>query len=94
MAESKRAVEYVLLECDCMCSEFIISKSIDSDDGEVTYNISVQDSRYDHNGCTILGRIKNAFKVLFGKPVYYNDLYIDDPEKFKTFVNKLNHLVT
>jgi hypothetical protein len=62
------------------------------DDGEVNYNISVQDSRYDHNYTTLWGRVKSAVKVLFGKPVCYSDIYIEDPEKLREFVEKLNKL--
>jgi hypothetical protein len=61
-------------------------------DGEINYNITVQDSRYDHNYTTLWGRIKSAMKILFGKPVYYSDVHIDDPQKFKEFVEKLNKL--
>jgi hypothetical protein len=38
------------------------------DDGEVNYDISVQDSRYDHNYTTLFGRLKTAMKILFEKP--------------------------
>jgi len=81
----------VFLKCDCGCSMFVINKSV-WDDGEVNYNITVQNSRYDHNHTTLWGRIKSAFKILFGKPVYYSDVYIDKPEKFREFVRKLNEL--
>jgi hypothetical protein len=32
-------------------------------------------------------------KVLFGKPVYYSDVYISKPEDFRNFVEKLKELV-
>ena len=70
----------------------VVEKTI-WDDGDVDYNISIQDSRYDHNYTTIWGRIKSAMKLLFGKPVYYSDIYIDKPEKFKDFVEKLNRCI-
>ena len=60
--------------------------------GEIDYDISIQDSRYDHNYTTLLGRLKSAAKILFGKPVYYSDVYINEPEKFKNFVNDMNRL--
>jgi hypothetical protein len=82
----------ILLKCDCGCSMLVVDKE-EWEDGEVDYNISVQDSRYDHNYTTLWGRIKSAVKVLFGKPVYYSDIYIDDPEKFREFVGKLNRLM-
>ena len=62
------------------------------EDGDIDYDISVQDSRYDHNYTTIWGRFKSAMKILFGKPVYYSDVYIDSPEKFRGFVEDLNRL--
>ena len=62
------------------------------DDGNVDYNISIQDSRYDHNYTTIWGKVKSAIKILFGKPVYYSDVYIDKPDDFKNFVERLKKL--
>jgi hypothetical protein len=81
----------IILKCDCGCSMFVVEKSV-WDDGEIDYNISVQDSRYDHNYNTLWGRIKSAFTILFGKPVYYSDVYINDPERYKEFVNQMNSL--
>jgi hypothetical protein len=70
---------------------FVVEKSV-WDDGDIDYNISVQDSRYDHNYNTIWGRLKSAFSILFGKSVYYSDVYIGKPEKFRDFIGKLNAL--
>jgi hypothetical protein len=81
----------IMLKCDCGCSMLVVDRE-EWDDGEINYNISVQDSRYDHNYTTIWGKIKSAAKVLFGKPVYYSDIYIEDPEKIREFVGKLNKL--
>ena len=80
-----------ILKCDCGCSMLVVEKTV-WEDGEVNYDISVQDSRYDHNYTTIWGRLKSAMKILFGKPVYYSDVYINDPKDFKGFVEKLNEL--
>lgn len=81
----------VYLKCDCGCSMFVVEKTV-WNDGDIDYNIMVQDSRYDHKNTTLLGRIKSMFKILFGKPIYYSDVYISDPDKFKEFVGKLNEL--
>ena len=62
------------------------------DNGDIDYDISVQDSRYDHNYTTLWGRIKSAMTILFGKPVYYSDVYIESPGKFRSFVEDLNKL--
>ena len=79
------------LRCDCNCSMFEVHKTI-WPDGDTDYNIMVTDSRYDHNHTTMWGRIKSAYKILLGKPVYYSDVYISgdtDPDKFKNFVDEL-----
>jgi hypothetical protein len=53
----------IMLKCDCGCSILVVDKE-EWEDGEVDYNISVQDSRYDHNYTTLWDRIKSAVKVL------------------------------
>lgn len=83
----------VYLQCDCKCATLVIDKQT-FDDGDISYNISVMDSRYDHNFNTVWGRIKRATKVLFGKPIYYNDIYIDSPDKFNHFLKELSELKT
>ena len=70
----------------------LVVEKTEWDDGEIDYNISVQDSRYDHNYTTIWGKMKSAMKILLGKPVYYSDVYIESPEKFMAFVENLNKL--
>ena len=81
----------VFLKCACGCSMLVVERTV-WEDGDIDYDISVQDSRYDHNYTTIWGRFKSAMKILFGKPVYYSDVYIDSPEKFTGFVEDLKKL--
>ena len=80
-----------ILKCECGCSMLVVEKTI-WEDGDMDFDISIQDSRYDHNYTTLWGRIKSSMKVLFGKPVYYSDVYINKPEDFKNFIEKLNRL--
>lgn len=87
MKEKRRMIT---LPCNCNCCMLVISKSV-WEDGDVNYNISIQDSRYDsHN--TLWGRISGAAKILFGKPVYYNDLYLDGQETFQKLVEDMDAL--
>ena len=80
-----------ILKCDCGCSMLVVEKTT-CENGDLDYNISIQDSRYDHNNTTIRGRIKGAIKILFGKPVYYSDIYIGKPEVYSNFVEKMKRL--
>ena len=62
------------------------------EDGNVNYNISIQDSRYDHNYNTIFGRMKRAVTILLGKPIYYNDLYLEGEETFRKLAKDIGDL--
>ena len=81
-----------ILKCDCGCSMLVVEKTV-WDNGDIDFDISIQDSRYDHDNTTIWGRIKGAVKILFGKPVYYSDVYIGKPEVYKNFVEKMSKLI-
>jgi len=71
---------------------FVIDKTIWKD-GDISYNISIQDSRYDHNHNTVLGRIKRAVKALFGKPVYFNDVHLEGEERYIKLVSDMTELI-
>ena len=81
----------ITLRCDCRCAMFVVDKTVYSD-GDTNYNILIQDSRYDHHYNTVWGRIKRACKILFGKPLYYSDVYIDEPQIFNDFLAEMNKL--
>jgi hypothetical protein len=83
----------VFLKCDCGCSMLVVEKN-EWEDGEIDYDISVQDSRYDHNYTTLWGRLKSSMKILFGKKVYYSDVYVENPDRFRNFVEDLNKLLS
>lgn len=87
----KSKSKMVVLSCDCKCCMFVVEKT-KWEDGDVSYNISIQDSRYDHNYNTVWGRIKRAATALFGKPVYFNDVHIEDEGKFKKLISDLSEL--
>ena len=79
-------------KCECGCSMLVVEKTV-WDNGDIDFDISIQDSRYDHNYTTLLGRIKSAMKILFGKPVYYSDVYFSKPEVYKNLVERMGRLV-
>lgn len=81
----------ITLPCDCKCCMLVIEKTV-WEDGDIDYSISIQDSRYDHNYNTLWGRIKRAAKILFGKPIYYNDIHLEGTETFQKFVDDMSRL--
>ena len=88
----EKSSKHVILPCDCKCCMFVIEKTT-WEDGSVDYDISIQDSRYDHNYNTAWGRVKRAFASLFGKPVYYSDVYINDVNKMRKLVKDIEELI-
>ena len=82
--------KYIRVRCDCACSviEFVRT---DWEDGDTDYNISVLDSRYDHNINGIWNRLRRAFGVLVSKPVYFNDVFLNQ-DKFDQLVDSLQEL--
>lgn len=76
----------IQLRCDDECCTLFVDKYEDA------YNISMQDSRVITDG-SLRQRLKTAFNVLFSKPVYYNDLYIQDPQRVKIFAEKILEMV-
>ena len=82
---------YVEMRCDCAghCCTLFIEKCKYED--EIDYNISMQDSYYRHNA-RLWNRLKNAFKILFAKPIYYNDVYLPEA-KMKELVGEINELI-
>ena len=87
----KEKSKMITLPCSCKCCMLAIEKTI-WEDGEINYNITIQDSRYDHNFNTLWGRIKRAAKILFGKPIYYNDVYLEGEETFKKLIEDMGKL--
>lgn len=81
---------YVRVKCDCGCCVIEFAR-YDWDDGETDYNISVLDSRYDHNVNGLLGRVRRAFGVLVGKPICFNDVLMS-PNEFDSMLNALTDL--
>lgn len=81
----------IILPCACKCCMFVVEKTM-WEDGDVDYDISIQDSRYDHNYNTVWGRLKRAVKILFGKPIYYNDVYLSGEETFKKLIADMEQM--
>ena len=86
-----KKTKMITLPCDCKCCMFVVEKSI-WEDGDINYNITIQDSRYDHNYNTLWGRIKRSASILFGKPIYYSDVHLEGEEVFNKLVKDIDEL--
>ena len=89
--EHVKQEKLVVRRCECKCCTFVVEKAIWTD-GDISYDITIQDARYDHNYNTLWGRLKRAFKALVGKPVYYNDVYLGGEEAYALLLEELKNL--
>lgn len=85
--EMKRKI--ITRPCSCRCCMLVIEKTM-WEDGDVDYDISLQDSHFDHNYHTLWGRLKRAAKALFGKPVSYSDVYLWKESEFRQLVDEMD----
>ena len=81
----------ITLPCDCKCCMLTIEKTI-WENGDICYDISIQDSRYDHGYNTVWGRIKRAASVLLGKPVYFNNVHLEGDKQYAKLVHDMTDL--
>ena len=86
-----RKKNWIARPCDCGCCMFVVERTL-GENGEADYNISIQDSRYDHNHNTLWGRIMRATKILLGKPIYYNDVFIEGEAAFENLLQDMKCL--
>jgi len=77
------------LKCDNDVPVLVVVKRV-YEEWDADYDITVQDSRCDNNCTSLWCRLKSAIKILFGKPVYFSDVFTEDTEKFRKFVEQLN----
>lgn len=84
-------VNTVTLRCDCACTMLVVDKCHERE--VIFYNLSMQDSKYSNiNGLT--GRIKRAWRALFGRPIYYNDILIENEKDMIKFRDDLTELIS
>lgn len=81
----------IALPCDFENCMFVVGKNC-YEDGDISYLISMQDSRCVNGRSTLWERIKRASKILFGKYVPFNDLYMEGEETFHKLVKDMENL--
>lgn len=77
----------ITLDCSCGCSTLVIERHGNE------YIVSIQSSYLRHMSFTLWGRIKSALKVLFGHPIYYADVYVEDNATMHRLLTGLEWLV-
>ncbi len=73
MIKANHISRRIVLPYECKCCMFVIEKTA-WEDGGIDYDISIQDSRYDHNYNTLRGRIKRT--VFWGVLTFFKQALV------------------
>ena len=82
----------VRLRCECLCSTVEVDK-FKWDDGDINYNIAFCDSCTNWGMNTLWQRFKAAGYMLTRKKVSHADIWIEDEERMREFVEQLRELL-
>lgn len=82
----------VYLPCDDHAETVVFSKHAWSD-GDVDYEITIEDAYCGGDFMGIKGRFKRAWKAFWAKPVSYTGIYCQDEERMKGFLKDCLNLM-
>lgn len=77
--------ERVYLRCDCG-AEVAVFTRYEYEDGDISYDISIEDDYLGGDYKGFFGRIKRAWKAFMDKPVVYSGIFCEDKEKMRKFL--------
>lgn len=75
----------IYLRCDCHAETVVFSK-FEWNDGDVDYELSIEDAYCCGDYMGIKGRFKRAWKAFWAKPLCYNSVYCQDPDRMRKFL--------
>ena len=76
----------VTLRCDDG-SEAVVFTEYTFSDGEINYEITVEDSYKGKTYRGLLGRLQRAWAMFKERPVIYTGIFTEDTDKIKKFLN-------
>lgn len=78
-------IKEVNMRCDC-CAEMASFIRHDWKDGDVSYELSIEDAYCGGDYMGIKGRFKRAWHAFWAKPVYYSAVYCEDGKRMRKFL--------
>ena len=78
-------IKEINMRCDC-CAEMATFIRHDWKDGDVSYELSIEDAYCGGDYMGIKGRFKRAWHAFWAKPVYYSAVYCEDGKRMRKFL--------
>lgn len=80
------------IKCDDSAETVVFTKYIYKD-GDVDYEINVEDSYCGGDYMGISGRFKRAWKAFWAKPICYTGIYVEDESRIRKFLEDCLNLM-
>lgn len=77
--------ERIYLRCNCGSESAVFTK-YEYEDGDTSYDISIEDDYLGGDYKGFFGRIKRAWRAFWDKPVVYSGIFCDDKDKMRKFL--------
>ena len=87
-----RDIKTIYLRCEDNAEALVFSR-YDYGNGEVDFEINIEDSYCGGDYMGIKGRFKRAWRAFFAKPVYYTGVYVESQERVRNFLEGCINLV-
>lgn len=78
-------MKYIELRCDDHEENLVLTR-YDWDDGDVDFEITIEDSYCGGTCVGLAGRFKRAWHAFRAKPITYSGVYITDPRRLLKFL--------
>lgn len=83
---SMKDMKSVSFRCDDKAENVVFTRYKWHDDGEVDYEITIEDAYCGGDHMGIKGRFKRAWMAFFDKPICYTGVFTEDGERIKKFL--------
>lgn len=78
-------MKHIELRCDDHEENLVLTR-YDWDDGDVDFEITIEDAYCGGTCAGLAGRFKRAWHAFWAKPITYSGVYITDPKRLLKFL--------
>ena len=87
-----RNVKSINLRCDDRAENLVFTRY--DYDGDIDFEITIEDSYCGGDFMGIKGRFKRAWHAFWAKPICHTGVYIEDPERVWSFLEECERIAT
>lgn len=85
-------IKSIYLRCDDH-AEVLAFNRYEFENGDIDFEINIEDSYFGGDYMGIKGRFKRAWKAFFAKPICYTGVYVENAERIQTFFKECINII-